>query len=410
MTFFDKLSSEQRVLLGLVSKQMSDTPEMVTISESDLRNVDWKAIATESLYQAVGLIAFDSVNEYREYIPDDVYNGWFKMSGSIMSSNVRTAYAQSQLVELLNKNELKHLILKGLSAAKDYKKPQLRSLGDVDFLVDTSEQDKIEKLLIEQGYERWEEKEHACHVVFRKPHAHLEMHYEIAGIPFGEVGEKVRKYLDRAINKFDVCELDGNKFNTPIPEIQGAVLLLHMQHHMLGEGLGIRHMCDWLRFVSATRDVSFWEEKFLPFIKEIGLFTYAETMTKTCAIYLGGYLPEWAKNADETLCFEIIVDMFKNGNFGKKDASRAMSGNLISEHGKNGTKHGKLYNALYRIHSAVFRKFPVVRKVIILYPFLFVWISIKYFIKAIPVFGKTISVANERKSIYEKLHVFETED
>ena len=187
-----------------------------------------------------------------------------------------------------------------------------------------------------------------------------------------------------------------------------------MQHHMLGEGLGLRHLCDWSKFVDSTIDQAFWQEKFLPFIEKIGLLTYAKVITKVGAIYLGCKLPDWAKDADDNLCFEVVDDMFKNGNFGKKDKERAMSGTLISEHGKKGTKHGKLYNAFSVVHKSVLRKFPIVKKLVIIYPFLWLYVVGKYlFLTAIgkrPNLTKTILVATERKTIYDKLHVFETEE
>ena len=406
-----RLTEEEKILLELISDSKSDNDNLILNSENKTQ-VDWESVKNESSAQAVNLLAFDSVKKYEKLLPEEVYEMWFSTASGALMFNLRLMEIQSKVVNMLDNIGVKFVILKGTAASEYYSNPELRALGDIDILINESDLDKVTDLFISKGLTK-EKEENECHVVFRKGSVSIEVHYQISGVPFGKVGDRVLEFMSDVIASANVGVCEFGKFYTPKPEYHGLITLLHMQHHMLGEGLGLRHLCDWERFVRKTINETFWREKLIPLLKEIGLYTYAKAITKTCAIYLGGILPEWVKEIDDGLCLEIITDVLKGGNFGRKDKARSSSGALISEHGKAGTKHGKVHNAFKFTHRVVVIKYPIVKKVFILYPFLFGYRILRYLTLRIfgkrPSLTKTIEMANERKSVYDKLHVFETE-
>ena len=239
------------------------------------------------------------------------------------------------------------------------------------------------------------------------------MHFETVGIPYGQPGEMVREYMKGAVSAGGTDTMDGLPFSVPNVFHQGLILLLHMQHHTLGEGLGLRHLCDWLVYVRDTMEEPHWEEHFIPFLKSIGLFTYAAVMTKIGALYLGLSCPSWAQVADDELCRKMIKDILTGGNFGQKDLKRAGSSVLISEHGKNGTRHGAIYHLTHALHRNVLFVYPLVKRVPVLYPFFYVYRVLRHLFLIAQ--GKRLSLtemaapAFERKAVYKQLHIFETE-
>jgi len=206
---------------------------------------------------------------------------------------------------------------------------------------------------------------------------------------------------------------DGHTFRVPAGEHEGLILLLHMQHHMLGEGFGLRHLCDWAFFVEETGDQSFWNELLLPLLKEIGLFYYAAVLTKTCARYLGSSCPDWAANAEDDLCREVLEDILSGGNFGRKDIVRSRAGTLISDHGKNGTSRGAIYNLYRTLHRSTKEKYPIVTKIKLLHPLLDAVRAAGYMVKVVrgerTALTKLAPLALERRTTYEKLRIFEPE-
>lgn len=107
-------------------------------------------------------------------------------------------------------------------------------------------------------------------------------------------------------------------------------------------------------------------------------------------------------------------DVLTGGNFGRKDKLRARSCMMISDNRNSGTKHGKLYNLFWTLHRATTAYYPVVKKCPLLYPVIYCYRALLYLLRSAK--GKRESLiklvpeANKRKSIYDKLHLFETED
>ena len=136
-------------------------------------------------------------------------------------------------------------------------------------------------------------------------------------------------------------------------------------------------------------------------------------MTKTCANYLGIDLPTWAKDIDDSLCYEVIEDIFKGGNFGAKDKARADSGVLIvNQSGKS--KSGGIKTLISKLHHSVMKRYPFLKYLFILYPFFFAYRLIRYGVLVL--FGKRRKVselstlANERVSLYNKLKIYDVGD
>lgn len=396
----------EEVLLELLSSSINGTK--VQIEEEKLKQTDWNTIGLLSSKQAVSLAVFDAVTPYKKYIPSNIYDKWYAHVLKGFSKNSVLEAAQKELHNEICK-DCNYAILKGMAAAQYYLKPELRNLGDIDFLVPSEKMQEISQSILSKGYS--EHSENDCHICFVKMPAALEMHYEIPGIPYGETGEKVRVFVKSILQNTKTVAFGGNVFSSPSDMFNGVILLLHMQHHMVSEGLGLRHLADWACYINKTYNDDFWQE-LLPFFKSIGIYKYAQVITKVCSLYLGSICPEWAKDINETLCYGIISDVLKGGNFGSIDETRKASGKMVSEHGKGGMKHGKIYNLARTLHTSTCMIYPIVKKVPVLYPFLYVWRILVYIFRVIK--GERVSliaaskVADQRKTLYEQLEIFET--
>lgn len=404
-----RLSKEQKIVLHLSAKSIAKN-DFPLLNDVDVDVVDWEEVFKEVTDQTVVLATFDALSPYKKHVPKEVFSKWQQKAYFILQSNLSVLQSQCDMTSLIEGHP--YVILKGSSASVNYPKPELRSLGDVDFLIDPSEQEELEKLFIQNGY-RKSMGDHPNHVVFDKPNAVLEMHFETAGVPFGIQGEKVKEYLKDTVYNPIVKVQDFSTFNAPNEDKNALILLLHMQHHMLSDGFGIRHLCDWATFINEHGNADFWKEKLIPLLKDIGLYTYLKVITKTASVYLHSTCPDWVGEVDSELCEDIIIDILTGGNFGVKDKTRAKSAMLISETGKAGTKHGALYNLSHAMHRAVMRQ-KCVKKFPPLYPIMYVYRSLRFlFLSMIgkrPSLTKMAPEAEKRKAVYDKLEIFVTED
>ena len=403
------LTTEQKIVLNLAAMSVADNPTTLVLPEEELRGVNWAEVVDETIAQTIPLATYDVALLYKNYVPETEWSRWKNVSMGVLQSDFEVVSAQAELVELLNKKGLPYAIIKGTSAAAYYPDPERRALGDVDFLIDPDRQAEVENVLVEAGYKK-EGVPHISHVIFKKPNAHLEMHFQVAGIPNGELGGRVKEFLRPAVFSTVEREREFCTFHAPNDLYHGLIILLHMQHHNLNDGLGLRHLCDWAAYVERTQNESFWQERLLPFLKEIGLYKYAAVVTKISAKYLKISCPDWAKAEDEELCAELLSDMFIGGNFGRKDNERARSGALIAQKGEK--KRGPIATLAYSLHKSILLRYPIVKKVWILYPFVYAWKVIRNLF--LMLIGKRVSIgkmkpqAEKRQRIYDKLQVFET--
>lgn len=395
---------EQRVLIELLAGEISGKSELC---EEELKSVDWAEMLKESKAQAVALMAAEAVVKYRDYIPN--YYDFENIAAAVHTLNVRTAFEEQQLNNIMG--ERPFVILKGMAAASYYPKPRGRSLGDIDFLIDLSHREEIEELLNENGYDK-QNSEHNYHVSFKKGNTDFEMHFAIPGIPQGKSGEIVKDFIKDMLNSPVISEFDGWSFPAPKDIYHGLIILLHMQGHMVSEGLGLRHICDWACFLQKTEGKPFWNE-LLGLFQKIGILTYAKVVSKISAMYFHINCPKWAEDADEELCRDVMNDVLTGGNFGRKDRLRSKSGVMIIERSRNGKKHSKLVNLFLIIHYGIPKRYPIVKKIPILYPVFDCYRILLYLIRTLK--GERTSVikllpeANKRKSVYDRLHLFETD-
>ena len=148
-----KLTREQNILLNLTARSICEKPSSIVLSEEELEKVDWEAIVKESIAQAVPLATFDAVAVYKKYIPENVYAHWKNVAAGVLRTDFMVAQSQVDLIALLSE-KYPYIILKGLAAGAYYPNPEMRALGDVDFLIDPKQQEEIEEILLQAGYKK----------------------------------------------------------------------------------------------------------------------------------------------------------------------------------------------------------------------------------------------------------------
>ena len=139
------MTKEQELLIKLLAHNI--TGEKVECNNE----IDWMALIKESIAQTVSIVAFDSATDLKDKIPKDIYTSWFNHTYGSIVVNSYVENSQKELTKILSKGNYPYLILKGLSSASYYENPQLRVLGDVDFLIENQKKDEIKEILKENG-------------------------------------------------------------------------------------------------------------------------------------------------------------------------------------------------------------------------------------------------------------------
>ncbi len=400
-----EISQNQNIVLDLLAKALFGK-QFTSYSNE----VNWSLVWHESYMQAVSLLVFSDFSRDNECLQD--FEALRKMLKKRLAINLNINKEHLHLQKLLSDENIPFVIIKGLSSGVYYPDPLLRSMGDVDFLIDLKDKEKATSVLLKNGFKE-SGKSHGDHIVFTNSVSRFEMHFEPAGIPSGTVGDKIRSMLDDILSSSVNMQTPFGEITVPSAFHHGMIVLLHSCHHLTGEGIGLRHLCDWAVFVSSMSDDEFcvlFEQK----LRSVGLWRFAQVLYTTCEKYLGAPHKNWAGDIDGDLSLGIIEDVFKGGNFGQKSNDRTHERMILPLYGDEGSV-GKSYigRLVSSVNKAVIANWKLAGKFRILLPLGWLIFGGRYVIRSL--FGKRPKIrikklyeeANKRIDLFSELSLFD---
>jgi len=395
------LTKSQQVLIKLLKKSLFNFEAEIPT------DVDWQEVYDEANFQSVIPLVYDATAGI-ENIPEEVLKKFKSHTVAVMFNNDKIVKAQGELCELFEKNDIKYAILKGLSIAKDYPKPDLRTLGDVDVLVEKNEYQKVKRFLIKNGYQLINNDDNHFHCTLKKSDVVFELHFEMTDFPDKRnVCQDLKRELDNALNDVKDIEFFSLKFVGLGDLYQSLSLLLHMERHLRKDGLGIRQILDWGFFALNNGDF-FENEKINAFYKEFGLLKLATTIQE---LFCKCFLNENIENNNADLLLELVL---KKGNFGvKNDEDDLLSNRILADRKGLNKIFVVRYFRYFKIRSK--DTWEVVKRHKWLSNFAIIYLPIRYLFrlllgrKKMFDYKKVISTSKQTNEVYENLEVFEKE-
>ena len=396
-----KLREHEKILLDILANSLFNAGRKVDLNEENIN-----AVWCEAYTQAVTLTAFN--NSQNEILKSSKSEHIKKKLNHTLANNTKIDFEHVRICNIMKNAGIPCTILKGFASALYYPDPLMRSMGDVDFMVDADDFEKASEILQNNGYES-AEKGNDVHDIFLGRNCRCEMHFQPSGIPDGKAGVKVRKYLAGILENSQTVRTELGEITVPSTFHHGLIILLHMCHHLTGDGLGLRHLCDWAVYLNTIGEDKFLE-LFEKVLKDIGLWDFAKIMTFISCKYLGLPGMNWAKNSDKKLADYILIDIIIGGNFGQKNVDRAHESLLISS--KNENEVSMLRQFFISANNIVYKNWELAKKYKFLLPIGWIFFGGRYIIRSI--FGKRPKIrpqkvakeASERIDIYSKLKLF----
>ena len=379
-------------------------------------------IINESKAQAVFPLLFSVLDgQLQEKLTPDQYTEQSEEFFRYAIAGTQNFAEHSELHELMTANEIPYVVMKGFASAMYYPEPSLRSMGDVDFLVHLEDLERAGKATESAGFviDHGEEEESKHIAYHRDPMSIWELHRTINGIPGGEVGEKIQAEMDKAIDTAELVDQDDVICRVPDKLHHGLIMLLHTASHLTSEGVGLRHLCDWVVFASSLSDAEFrsvFEKK----LKSFGLWRFAQVLTLLGINYLGAPKRVWALEAvesrkvDDDTLEGLMNDILGGGNFGTKDMNRYREIKYISDRGEHTVSSGGILRQGFRTANEKVRAdYKTIGRHKILYPIGYIAEGGRYL--GLLITGKRkssgtkkmLKEAAERKKIYSSLKLFQ---
>lgn len=402
------LNDTQKALLTLLSQALWG-------NGGALVEADWEQVEELAKDQGVLPMLYRGAMKYKDIIPADRIRIWRGAMYAAVLQNEQINSSQREVLRWLQEKNITSVILKGTSVAGYYLCPEIRCLGDIDLLVSKDNLGKVSELLCSNGY-KLHEQDHGFHLSFKKGEVLVEVHYAVSEIPESACSERIQQIANSFLEDVATKNLNGDIFPVLSETNQALMLLMHMERHMMAEGIGLRQLCDWAVYINSI-GLDNWRLEIEPMLRTCGLAMYAKVVTRTCEAYLSLTTANiaWCRGVSDTLVHEFIGDIFRAGNLGHAD--NVSCGNIFANRKMLGNKkQWRIVGLLMYMNNIAYANFPSAKRYKVILPFLWAFLPLRYFVRSMlgirpkKNVARVIVAANRRQQLYKALHLYESEN
>ncbi|HOP99329.1 MAG TPA: nucleotidyltransferase family protein [Acetivibrio clariflavus] len=333
-------------------------------------NVDWRKIYQLASIHSLGGAVYLAVQKLEnDDKPDAELLNKFKSEFFHATYRYEEQEKEySKVVELLNREKIRHIFFKGVIVREYYPVKQVRTQGDIDFLIYPEDRKKVEKIFTDLGYRnfstKWHDKYKKGKIVF-EGHDNLINH---------EINSKV-DYFAYFANAWEYAKPKDNTYTYELEMNYHLVFLItHIAKHFYDRGAGVRLILDIAAILNKYgEELDFqiiWKH-----LENIKLDLFAKHIFALCERWFGVNVPGLSFEMDESTYSAMSRYILEGGTFGYSNDNSAISA-LRKEYEKTESIEHIKIKALFRkifLSSDIMReKYPILKK----HPYLlvFAWI------------------------------------
>lgn len=299
----------------LVRYAISESSQAPIIEESE-----WEPIFELSKKQAVHGVVFDGIQRMGKdaNIPRQLKMKWFVITNILKEKNIEFYKKSSELISLFLKEGFDCCILKGQGNAIMYPNPYSRKTGDIDLQVKGGRDVVLQYV--------------------KKVFPHTKTAYQHVDFPyFDKVSVEIHYlpvYMNNPIyNRRLKCwfeahsdDLYGHKVFLPdgvgqifVPSLTFNIVfqLAHLMHHLLDEGIGLRHMLDYYFLLRKAYQEKIPLSGMADELNYLGLRKFAGAVMYIMHDVLGLEESCLIVPADHDRGETLLREILQGGNFGK---------------------------------------------------------------------------------------------
>ena len=230
--------------------------------------------------------------------------------------SVNRADMLREIAERFQAEDIPFVCMKGAVYRAYYPIPELRSMGDVDFVIHTEDREKSNRILMEDmGFQRMINNHAVWTYWFEKFQfeVHDHMFYEHLTSEFDYCA-----YFDHVWDKKQcgpVFGVTADNLFVPEENFHFLYLMTHTAKHVVSNGMGFRAFLDMVFMARACADKLDWAwlEKELDKMK---LLAFTRTCFALCERWFGVKMPLDPGKLDEGFFEEATGKIFQDGVFG----------------------------------------------------------------------------------------------
>lgn len=289
-------------------------------------HTDWPALYRSARQQAVAGIVLDGLETLpRECRPErSLYLQWCTQVLHLEEQNALLDRRIGELFTLLRAEGIEPVLMKGQGVARNYRVPEHRSCGDIDFYTGKKHYFRVNRLL-DSGVTCWHEVRYK-HSGATWKGVEIENHQVMAILNAPWADRFLQREIERCLRLPHPRKLAiGSTEVTLMPvEFEVVYLLIHALGHFTHEGLGLRQVCDWACLLHRHhRDIDPLEVERL--LRGTGLQRGARAFGYLATEVLGlpaECLPFDPTETDAKRGRYLLENIWQMGNFGWYDSTR----------------------------------------------------------------------------------------
>lgn len=306
----------------------------VAINEKKGKDINFDSIDLNELIA----LSSNQKNPAMVYVGLKYYDVPKKMNDVFLSGLHVSSLAYSKrfsvmnmVTELFEKKQIRHIIVKGTTIAKYYPAPELRTMDDVDFVINFCDKEKAEKTLIENGAIQDAEGSDKYNSSWKYKGQNIELHYRLGYHAHFNFEYDYEKFFEDIWENIDKIENETYELNFSYSFIYN---IFHLAKHFYKSGCGVRMITDISLMIKNAEEKTNWNAIFEK-LDSIGLKGFAICILRICREWFGIKLPDIGIAWEKVECPVKIQDYILHaGVFGFSNVSEDISSiRTSSEHG-----------------------------------------------------------------------------
>ena len=314
--------TREETFLRFLRSAIWGKPEQLTGREMTLNQ--YQSLMKLAQQQAVAALLAQAIMDSGLRLPRQAAAEVFALTEATRQRNKEMDEAVVALCREMEERNIRIVVFKGQTLAPLYPDPGLRQSGDIDFACHPDDWDKAEHYFREELKLEIEDNVTKKHLSFERNGIEYELHRSMTEF----CRPKNQHYWDRVVKPeiwetVDFIEINGTQVPTLSAEINAIYVFVHIFHHLMSEGIGLRQFCDFaLCAKESPLPTSPRGGDLEKHLKGLGLLKAYTGLGAILTDYLG--LPEEEfpipiSQDDHRRAPKLLEDIWKKGNFGKNE-------------------------------------------------------------------------------------------
>lgn len=293
------------------------------VNLSDSGDVDFNAVYDLADGQSVvGLVAagLEHVQDRKVTKPQAL--PFLKKVFGLESRNAEMNHFIADLFSKLRDEGTFSLLVKGQGVGQCYERPQWRSSGDVDLLLDEKNYQKAKAFLLSLASFVDHEYSDRIHLALTIDSWTVELHGSMRSSRLGRVNSCIEAAQEDTFRNGRVRVWKDGDTDVFLPAVDNDIIFVftHILQHFFAGGIGLRQICDWCRLLWTYRDEI--DCRLLGSrLKGVRLKSEWEVFASLAVNYLGmpaDAIPFYRKSASlDRKAARLMNHILRTGNFGQ---------------------------------------------------------------------------------------------